>query len=422
VFIFYPKSVFILLITLTLITGCGERFQKRLAPDPKLNKQENSSNSTSNTQVEDSEASNPSQTDQNQTNSVLELPNQVPERIPFYPESELVNQNINSEKRSGTIELTSADERNLIKTFYEEKLTQGNWKIMTPFSEISEGKEKLTARSGNFQGQSRPLKLTVVISEVTGNRGKTSNILVQYQPFSEKNQDKKNTRKQQSQTKSTTQFSDLEKTPDPLDTYVRDVAKLGILTPTENQKFAPNEVITRRTFARWLFKANNRFYRDNPSQQIRPVQQVQTPAFQDIPSSDPDFAIIQGLAEAGIIPSQLAGETTISRFSPDAPLTRETLLMWKVPLDIRGNLPSVDVTTVKKRWGFQDANKIDSKALGAVVADYSDGEQSNFRRIYGYTQLFQPDKPVTRAEAATALWLFGNQGDAIAAQELINNQ
>ena len=420
-------------MTLTLITGCGERFQKRIAPDPKLQEQENSSNSTnstSNTQAEESDSSNSSQTDQ--TNSVLELPDQVPEKIPFYPNSELVNQDINSEQSSGTIELTSVDGKKRIKTFYEEKLTQGNWKIIAPFSETSEGKEKLTAqstlptssdqsRSGNSQRQSRPFKLTVFISEIAENRENTSNIVLQYQPLSKTNQDKKRTKKQQPETTSTTQFSDLEKTPDALETYVRDVVKLGILTPTKNQKFAPNEVITRRTFARWLFKANNRFYQDNPSQKIRPVQHVETSAFQDIPPSDPDFPIIQGLAEAGIVPSQLSGDTTNAQFRPDAPLTRETLLLWKVPLDIRGNLPSVDVTNVRKRWGFQDANKIDGKALGAVVADYSDGEQSNFRRIYGYTQLFQPDKPVTRAEAATALWLFGNQGEAVSAKQLINN-
>jgi hypothetical protein len=76
---------------------------------------------------------------------------------------------------------------------------------------------------------------------------------------------------------------------------------------------------------------------------------------------------------------------------------------------------------VKETWGFQDAGKIEANALGAVVADFSNGEQSNFRRIYGYTQLFQPNKAVTRAEAATALWLFGEQGEAISAKQLINN-
>ncbi|MFB6275691.1 MAG: S-layer homology domain-containing protein [Halothece sp.] len=433
------KSVFTFLITLTLITGCGKNFEQRLAPDPKLKEGENSSNSSnseSNTQVQDSESSNQVKTEENQTSPTFNISDKLPEKIPVYPEAELVNQNINSENTSGTLELTSTDSRNSIKSFYEQKLTQENWNIVTPFSETSEGNEQLKARSrnNNSQDTSPSLELIVVISDATGNNNNNSNISIQYQPFSEnnqesqENQDKTTAENQSSPTQTRTQFTDLDQTPDSIQPYVRDVAQLGILTPietnnekvAESNRFAPNKVITRRTFARWLFQAHNRFY-DSPSQQIRAVKQASTPAFQDIPPSDPDFPIIQGLAEAGIIPSRLTGNTTVTSFRPDAPLTRETLLLWKVPLDIRGSLPSADVSTVKETWGFQDAGKIEANALGAVVADFSNGKQSNFRRIYGYTQLFQPNKAVTRAQAATALWLFGEQGKAISAKQLINN-
>lgn len=429
------KSVFTFLITLTLITGCGENFEQRLAPDPKLKEGENSSNSSnpeSNTQVQDSESSNQRETEENQTSPTLNLSDQLPENIPVYPEAELINQDINSENTSGSLELTSTESRNSIKSFYEQQLTQEQWNIVTPFSETSDGNEQLKARSR--QDTSPSLELIVVLSDATGNNNNNSNISIQYQPFSENNQesqeqqDQTTAENQSSPTKTTKQFTDLDQTPDSIQTYVKDVAQLGILNPieTDNEKaaesnrFAPNEVITRRTFARWLFQAHNRFY-ENAGQQIRTVKQASTPAFQDIPPSDPDFPIIQGLAEAGIIPSRLTGNTTVTSFRPDAPVTRETLLLWKVPLDIRGSLPSADVSTVKETWGFQDAGKIEANALGAVVADFSNGEQSNFRRIYGYTQLFQPNKAVTRAEAATALWLFGEQGEAISAKQLINN-
>lgn len=429
------KSVFTFLITLTLITGCGENFEQRLAPDPKLKEGENSSHSSnpeSNTQVQDSESSNQRETEENQTSPTLNLSDQLPENIPVYPEAELVNQDINSENTSGSLELTSTESRNSIKSFYEQQLTQEQWNIVTPFSETSDGNEQLKARSR--QNTSPSLELIVVLSDATGNNNNNSNISIQYQPFSENNQesqeqqDQTTAENQSSPTNTTKQFTDLDQTPDSIQTYVKDVAQLGILNPieTDNEKaaesnrFAPNEVITRRTFARWLFQAHNRFY-ENAGQQIRTVKQASTPAFQDISPSDPDFPIIQGLAEAGIIPSRLTGNTTVTSFRPDAPVTRETLLLWKVPLDIRGSLPSADVSTVKETWGFQDAGKIEANALGAVVADFSNGEQSNFRRIYGYTQLFQPNKAVTRAEAATALWLFGEQGEAISAKQLINN-
>jgi hypothetical protein len=77
---------------------------------------------------------------------------------------------------------------------------------------------------------------------------------------------------------------------------------------------------------------------------------------------------------------------------------------------------------VKETWGFQDATKIDPKALRAVLADYQNGEQANLRRMLGYTTLVQPNKPVTRAEAAAALWYFGYQGEGISAEEALQTK
>jgi hypothetical protein len=54
-----------------------------------------------------------------------------------------------------------------------------------------------------------------------------------------------------------------------------------------------------------------------------------------------------------------------------------------------------------------------------VLADFQNGEQANIRRIFGYTTLFQPKKPVTRAEAVTAIWYFGSQGEGLSAKEAL---
>jgi hypothetical protein len=51
------------------------------------------------------------------------------------------------------------------------------------------------------------------------------------------------------------------------------------------------------------------------------------------------------------------------------------------------------------------------------LADFQNSEQANIRRVFGYTTLFQPKKPVTRAEAAAALWYFGSQGEGLSAKE-----
>ncbi len=136
--------------------------------------------------------------------------------------------------------------------------------------------------------------------------------------------------------------------------------------------------------------------------------------------SDVDFPVIQGLAETGLIPSPLSGDSTAVLFQPDAPLTREQLILWKIPLDTRQALPAANLEAVKQTWGFQDTGKIDPKALRAVLADFQNGEQSNIRRVFGYTTLFQPKKPVSRAEAAAALGYFGTLGEGVSASEALN--
>lgn len=223
-------------------------------------------------------------------------------------------------------------------------------------------------------------------------------------------------------------FTDLNKAPKELQSYISDLAQLGVLTlpvsgakdtTRNNSQLAPNQTITRRDFARWLFNANNRLNRDRPAQQIRAGLETAQAAFRDVPPSDPDFAVIQGLAEAGILPSPLSGDSTIVTLRPDQPLTRETLLLWKVPMDVRQALPKANLEAIQQTWGFQDAARIEPNAQRAVLADYQNGDQANIRRAFGYTTLFQPKKAVSRAEAAAALWYFGYQGEGQSAQEVL---
>jgi hypothetical protein len=203
--------------------------------------------------------------------------------------------------------------------------------------------------------------------------------------------------------------------PAALDPYVQDWQALGglALSDAERQSLQQSGVITRRIYARWLLAANNALYADQPGQQIRGAGQGSAPVFQDVPKGDRDFAAIQGLAEAGIIPSPLSGDSAAVQFQPDRPLTRETLLQWKVPLDYRQALAIATVDSIQKTWGFQDANKIAPAALRAILADHANGDLSNIRRAFGFTTLLQPQKPVTPAEAAAALWYFGTQGQGI---------
>ena len=202
---------------------------------------------------------------------------------------------------------------------------------------------------------------------------------------------------------------------------------MGILSASTNtaktnnpaNQFQPNKNITRREYARWLVAANNAMHVNSSSKQIRLAGASNKSAFSDVSKTDQDFAAIQGLAEAGLIPSSLSGDSTQVLFRPDAPLTREQMLLWKIPLDTRQALPNASLDTVKQTWGFQDVGKIDPKALRAAIADYQNGDQSNIRRVLGYTTLFQPKKAVTRAEAAAALWYFGTENEGVSAKEAL---
>ncbi|MBE9014548.1 S-layer homology domain-containing protein, partial [Pseudanabaenaceae cyanobacterium LEGE 13415] len=221
-------------------------------------------------------------------------------------------------------------------------------------------------------------------------------------------------------------FSDVEKAPQELRSYINDLAQLGVLTSQtksgDNALFEPNKTITRRTYARWLVEANNRIYRDRPARQIRLAVETGQSAFRDVTAKDADFPVIQGLAEAGLIPSPLSGNSGANLFRPDAPLTREDLILWKIPVDTRQPLPTATIESVKQTWGFQDANRIDPTALRAVYADFQNGDQANIRRAFGFTTIFQPKRSVTRAEAAAVLWYFGFQGDGISAQQALKGE
>ena len=229
---------------------------------------------------------------------------------------------------------------------------------------------------------------------------------------------------------------DLEGVPPDLLPYLQDLLALDLLpmsttsvadasgsdtTPDAETASPFSQTVTRRDYARWLFQAHNTLYKDELGARIRAGISTDTPTFKDVSTQDPDFAAIQGLAEAGIIPSALTGSSTAVNFRPDALLTRETLILWKVPLDARSTLPETSPETVTEMWGFQDTASIEPLALKAIAADYQLGDLANIRRAFGYTTLFQPDKAVTGAEAAAVIWRFGTQTDGRSAADALGH-
>ncbi len=444
-------------VLLTSLTACansptGNNLEQILAADPKLN-----GNS-----VTFGSSNEPNR----QTDSILPLPSDFPSEIPRYPNAQLKEVTQPTPQATGEFSnqaiagrLTrwvSSDPSNLIASFYQNEFQANNWEILSQ-QPTDEQRSTLEARRNGLQ-VTVSIQPVPAISNDTGgippnqstagqNPKVATELVIRYDrntavqaaaPQSgEPNFIGPVLPQQPTQPASTPDintpvavtgyevFTDLNKAPQELRQYVQDLAALGVLplppvgSKSNQSVLEPNKTISRRDYAHWLVAANNKIHSNSPAQQIRLVSETAQPAFQDVPRGNPDFPVIQGLAEAGLIPSPLSGNSTTVLFRPDAPLTREQLLLWKVPIDTRQALPNASVDAVKQTWGFQDAARIDPKALQAVLADFQNSDQSNIRRVFGYTTLFQPKKTVTRAEAAAALWYFGTSGEGLSAKDAL---
>lgn len=452
---FKRPAVFLsLAVLLSSLTACAnsptaKNLEQSLAADPRLQ---------NNTGIFGEAKAGETQTGQNEP--TVELPADFPKDIPLYPNAKLqeITPASSPENKISTRWLSS-DPSNFITSFYRNQFQTNNWQILQqPTDEVGGDfearrndllvKVSIQAQSVTNPSPEQPQTATALLIEYTPN----STATVQPNPTTSPTENTNNVPQQNDSqligpvppTNSATQpgtsegqttptapsqeFNDLNKAPQELRQYIQDLASLGVLSVdspaiksnnTATNQFEPSKVITRREYARWLVATNNAMYANDRAKQIRLAAESTQPAFSDVPKTDPNFPEIQGLAEAGLIPSSLSGDATAVLFRPDAPLTREQLLLWKVPLDTRQALPAANLDAVKQTWGFQDVGKIDPKALRAVLADFQNGEQSNIRRVFGYTTLLQPKKPVTRAEAAGVLWYFGTQGEGVSAVDAL---
>jgi hypothetical protein len=429
----YP-AVFLSFAVLLSLTACtnsqsAKNLQKSLAADPQLQNNPVPFGKPQSQQVTP-----------NPNTSTIKLPADFPADIPIYPNATLEEVIPANSDNKISIRWQSADPSNLITSFYRQQFQAKNWQIVQQPQDDIEG--TFSARRNDLlinltikpqtvtkAAPNQPQTATKLVIEYSSNSQTTTTNPVTQSNNSEfvgpvlPNTNSPNITTQptsQPEILTTQEFTDIQKAPPEWRSHIQDLATLGVLSiePKTNE-FLPDKIITRREYARWLVAANNAMYANNPAKKIRLAATSTQPAFRDILTKDPDFPVIQGLAEAGLIPSALSGDTTAVLFRPDAPLTREQLLLWKIPLDTRQALPAANLEAVKQTWGFQDAGSIEPKALRAVLADFQNAEQSNIRRVFGYTTLFQPKKPVTRAEASAALWYFGTQGEGISATEAL---
>ena len=388
------RSGLLLALTIStpiLLSGCNGKtaLQDTFAPDPKLKQPIASQPTTA---------------------------NNLPADFPQYPQAKLLTTD-RTEDRGIVTTWTTPDSIESVYKFYQQELSAKQWQIVTQPSDAepqlvatqAQANVKIAPQNSTEQQQTGVTTYTISLLATTASPTPTPTPTASTPAPSS------------TPTPSPQPISNIA--PANTGEYLADLTKLGVFTSAETNaagKIPPsNRPVTRREYARWLVAAHNRINGTKPTQQLKLATSDAKPAFQDVPSTNPDFPSIQGLAEAGLIPSPLSGDATSVLFRPDAPLTREQMILWKVPLDTRQPLPAASLDAVKQTWGFQDAGKIDPKAVRAVLADFQNGDRANIKRVFGYTTLFQPKKTVTLGEVAIAIWYFGANSEGLSAREAI---
>jgi len=360
--LFLRYLLFLFLILFVSACGGNQALESRFAPDPSLTVNGETDNSSDSTEVK--------------------LPDNFPATIPLYEEAELVKIEENK------FFWSSPDPSNLIMDYYQQELTSAGWSIDSP-------EENLLIATDADES------LTLNISFLPS--GSETEFVISYESEEENNAAQTNrTTNQRSNGVATVTSSQA------LQTLIDQE-----IVEKNSDSIQPHQEITRREYARWLVKANNHLYENVDGSLIRLGNPNSEPVFDDVDTDDPDFRFIQGLAEAGLIPSRLTDNQNAIAFNPDEPLTREDLISWKVPLDFRQNLPTTTLDNMKETWGFQDTNKIKPEVWQKLYIDWQNGENANVRRGFGFTTLFQPQKPVTKEEAAIVLNRFGYQSEVL---------
>lgn len=372
------SKVFFFLSLLIILTGCSgnQALESRFAPDSQLTNNNNSGNNGN--QVKDSSNNNQQNNNSEKNQGKISFPDGFPSIIPVYQPATVVSVEQN------TIKMRSRDPINLILNYYQQQLATNNWQI-----------NKSEENRINATNQEKNLTMDLTLTS----QGSETELTLTYSQAISNNNTNNNTNQNQT-----------ENTPSPALTQpLQELVRLGVIANTET--INPHNIITRREYARWLVKTNNLLFADVNGKLIREANPNSKPVFTDVPKTDADFGIIQGLAEAGLIPSPLLKQGEFTTFNPDKPLTREDLIAWKVPLDFRTKIPNVTLDALKETWGFQDANKITPLVWGKIYLDWQNGESANIRKAFGYITLFQPQKEVTYEEAGRVLSSFGTNTD-----------
>jgi hypothetical protein len=176
--------------------------------------------------------------------------------------------------------------------------------------------------------------------------------------------------------------------------------------------FGANQPVMRREFVRWLYAANNAIQNDD-AKKIRPAPPGEAAYFKDMPVTDKDYTVIQGMQDAGI--SVGFPDKT---FKADVPITREqaVAVALGVDCDYNGNWKDTPNQAYIYLPPWKDKATV-SKTYAPIIASCGDATTDTVGRVWGKIAVFHPQANLTRGEAALMIWQTGKRtaADALAA-------
>ncbi|MHA6482835.1 S-layer homology domain-containing protein [Paenibacillus sp. strain BS8-2] len=159
----------------------------------------------------------------------------------------------------------------------------------------------------------------------------------------------------------------------------------------ENGFFEPDKDITRGEFIEWAYLYHGRGINPHHPEQ---------PSFSDLSVDHVYYDVIEGLRAAGILNGFPDGTIRV-----DEPLTREQAT--RIWADYIRDWTAL----IENLYGYEDADKVGKLYIGSMTNYLVEGTSKLYRTVLiGDTKKLEPQKPMSRAEAAA--WIvLGTEGE-----------
>lgn len=211
-------------------------------------------------------------------------------------------------------------------------------------------------------------------------------------------------------TKSDKEFTDLKSTDERLQANLMKAADAGILDPTKDKQFRPNEPVTRADFARWMVRT-----RQVP--EVRP----DTPTYSDVDAANPYYGEIEGATKENLVQGYNIKDKPQKQFKPDQNITRQELAVMYgtfsgkrgraeklAPKDIETYLKYDPGTTETSNMTYKDVGDVDDWARKWVAVAHQAGVLEQCFDVNPYASVqekryLHPQQNMTRAEAVNIL-------------------